>query len=301
MRHTAVLIPLALLAATGACDLDTFRATPLRPPADLMETMHVSRDDLETTRSGLQRADVEVGTGTEATPGRVVVVHYTGRLTNGDTFDSSRKRDEPFSFTLGAGEVIQGWDEGVAGMRVGGKRALVIPPSLGYGGRAGGPIPANSTLVFDVELLEGRCALLAVEVAVHPDRRRDQLARGAGERHEGGEASAGEAQPAGHQRHQRRGAAAEQLPPRAWRRFHDVAGAGDVGRRRDARPPALSAMQVEVDGARRTLGVCAHDQHDIPLPVCTGATVRGAPVERRAPRVRPFGGEDCRSGHGRRS
>ena len=156
MRHTAVLIPLALLAATGACDLDTFRATPLRPPADLMETMHVSRDDLETTRSGLQRADVEVGTGTEATPGRVVVVHYTGRLTNGDTFDSSRKRDEPFSFTLGAGEVIQGWDEGVAGMRVGGKRALVIPPSLGYGGRAVGPIPANSTLVFDVELLEVR-------------------------------------------------------------------------------------------------------------------------------------------------
>jgi FKBP-type peptidyl-prolyl cis-trans isomerase len=156
MRSAAVLLPLALAAAAGACDLDTFRATPLRPPADLMETMHVSRDDLETTRSGLQRADVEVGTGTEATPGRVVVVHYTGRLTNGDTFDSSRKRDQPFSFTLGAGEVIQGWDEGVAGMRVGGKRALVIPPSLGYGARAVGPIPANSTLVFDVELLDVR-------------------------------------------------------------------------------------------------------------------------------------------------
>ena len=156
MRYAVLLTPLAVAAIITGCDLDTFRSTPLRPTADLMETMNVSRDDLETTSSGLQRADVEVGTGTEATPGRVVVVHYTGRLTNGDTFDSSRKRDEPFSFTLGAGEVIRGWDEGVAGMRVGGKRALVIPPALGYGSRPVGPIPANSTLVFDVELLDVR-------------------------------------------------------------------------------------------------------------------------------------------------
>ena len=156
MRYAALLTPLALSAAAAGCNLDTFRTTPLRPAAAQLEMMNVSRDDLETTSSGLQRADVEVGTGAEATPGRVVVVHYTGRLTNGDTFDSSRKRDEPFAFTLGAGEVIRGWDEGVAGMRVGGKRALVIPPQLGYGSRAVGPIPANSTLVFDVELLEVR-------------------------------------------------------------------------------------------------------------------------------------------------
>ena len=156
MRYAAPLTSLAVAVALTGCDLDAFRATPLRPSADLMETINVSRDDLVTTSSGLQRADVEVGTGAEATPGRTVVVHYTGRLTNGDTFDSSRKRDEPFAFTLGAGEVIRGWDEGVAGMRVGGKRALVIPPALGYGNRAVGPIPANSTLVFDVELLEVR-------------------------------------------------------------------------------------------------------------------------------------------------
>lgn len=156
MRYAPIVAPLLLAVALGACDLDTFRTTPLRPSAELMESIDVNPDDLETTSSGLQRADVEVGTGTEATPGRTVVVHYTGRLVNGDTFDSSRRRNEPFTFTLGAGEVIRGWDEGVAGMRVGGKRALVIPPALGYGNRPVGPIPAGSTLVFDVELLDVR-------------------------------------------------------------------------------------------------------------------------------------------------
>ena len=156
MRYAPIVAPLLLAVALGACDLDTFRTTPLRPSAELMESIDVNPDDLETTSSGLQRADVEVGTGTEATPGRTVVVHYTGRLVNGDTFDSSRRRNEPFAFTLGAGEVIRGWDEGVAGMRVGGKRALVIPPELGYGNRPVGPIPAGSTLVFDVELLDVR-------------------------------------------------------------------------------------------------------------------------------------------------
>ena len=98
--------------------------------------------------------DLTVGAGAEATAGKLVTVHYTGTLTNGSTFDSSRNRNRPFSFTLGVGQVIAGWDQGVAGMKVGGKRKLTIPPSLGYGARgAGGVIPPNATLVFDVELL----------------------------------------------------------------------------------------------------------------------------------------------------
>jgi FKBP-type peptidyl-prolyl cis-trans isomerase FkpA len=108
-----------------------------------------------TTSSGLQYWDVTVGTGAQAAPGRTVSVHYTGWLTTGEKFDSSRDRNEPFSFPLGAGQVIKGWDEGVAGMKVGGKRQLKIPADLGYGARgAGGVIPPNATLIFDVELLD---------------------------------------------------------------------------------------------------------------------------------------------------
>lgn len=110
-----------------------------------------------TTVSGLTYTDVAVGTGREAASGNLVTVHYTGWLTNGKKFDSSVDRSEPFSFPLGAGRVIKGWDEGVAGMKVGGKRKLTIPSQLGYGARgAGGVIPPNATLVFDVELLEVR-------------------------------------------------------------------------------------------------------------------------------------------------
>jgi FKBP-type peptidyl-prolyl cis-trans isomerase len=105
------------------------------------------------TPSGLQYLDLVVGTGTEATAGKEVTVHYVGTLTDGKKFDSSRDRNEPFVFTLGAGRVIKGWDEGVAGMKVGGKRKLVIPPDLGYGSRGAGSIPPNSTLIFEVELL----------------------------------------------------------------------------------------------------------------------------------------------------
>jgi FKBP-type peptidyl-prolyl cis-trans isomerase FkpA len=112
----------------------------------------------------LQRQDGRVGTGNEAAAGRQVTVHYTGWLYDGarddhkgTKFDSSRDRNEPFSFRLGAGEVIRGWDEGVAGMKVGGQRTLTIPPDYGYGARgAGGVIPPNATLVFDVELLDVR-------------------------------------------------------------------------------------------------------------------------------------------------
>jgi FKBP-type peptidyl-prolyl cis-trans isomerase len=106
------------------------------------------------TPSGLKYTDIKVGDGAEAKPGQVVDVHYTGWLTNGTKFDSSVDRGKPFSFKLGAGQVIEGWDKGVAGMKVGGKRKLTIPPGLGYGSQSvGGVIPPNSTLVFDVELL----------------------------------------------------------------------------------------------------------------------------------------------------
>lgn len=106
------------------------------------------------TASGLQFEELKVGTGAEAKAGQTVNVHYTGWLTNGTKFDSSLDRGQPFSFGLGAGQVIKGWDEGVAGMKIGGKRKLTIPPDLGYGARgAGGVIPPNSTLVFEVELL----------------------------------------------------------------------------------------------------------------------------------------------------
>ena len=107
-----------------------------------------------TTASGLQYEDIKVGSGATATAGKMVSVHYTGWLTDGSKFDSSKDRNEPFDFNLGAGQVIKGWDEGVQGMQVGGVRKLTIPASLGYGARgAGGVIPPNATLVFEVEFL----------------------------------------------------------------------------------------------------------------------------------------------------
>jgi FKBP-type peptidyl-prolyl cis-trans isomerase FkpA len=107
-----------------------------------------------TTATGLTYEDIDPGTGAVAQAGQRATVHYTGWLKNGQKFDSSKDRDEPFEFMLGAGQVIRGWDEGVAGMKVGGKRRLTIPPALGYGARgAGGVIPPNADLIFEVELL----------------------------------------------------------------------------------------------------------------------------------------------------
>ena len=107
------------------------------------------------TTSGLEYEDIVEGAGASPTTGQTAVVHYVGTLTNGKKFDSSRDRGQPFSFRVGVGEVIQGWDEGVASMKVGGTRKMTIPSALGYGARgAGGVIPPHATLVFEVELIE---------------------------------------------------------------------------------------------------------------------------------------------------
>ncbi len=124
--------------------------TPMESPM----TTAPANDDYTTTESGLKYKDFVVGTGVEPRKGQTVVVDYTGTLTNGRKFDSSRDRGQPFEFKIGVGQVIKGWDEGVGTMRVGGRRELVIPADLAYGSRSvGGVIPANSVLVFDVELL----------------------------------------------------------------------------------------------------------------------------------------------------
>jgi len=140
-----------LLISTVACGGSTPTSEPTEgaPMAD-------------TGVNELQMVDTKVGDGAEARPGRVVRVHYTGWLfdaakgdTRGEKFDSSKDRNEPFEFPLGGGQVIPGWDQGFAGMKVGGTRVLTIPPAMGYGARgAGGVIPPNATLVFEVELLE---------------------------------------------------------------------------------------------------------------------------------------------------
>ncbi|HLU24230.1 MAG TPA: FKBP-type peptidyl-prolyl cis-trans isomerase [Longimicrobiales bacterium] len=123
------------------------------PPAAL----DLDLDAMTATATGLRFRNLAEGSGEPATHGDVVVVHYTGWLLDGTKFDSSRDRDEPFEFQLGTGMVIQGWEEGVAGMMPGGRRQLVIPPDLAYGPRGvPGVIPPNATLVFDVELLEIR-------------------------------------------------------------------------------------------------------------------------------------------------
>lgn len=138
------------------------RATFPLAIAGIIAMTAASAAELVTLPSGLAYRDEVVGTGPEPKAGQKVTVHYTGWLDEGGgkkgkKFDSSRDRNQHFSFTLGAGEVIRGWDEGVASMKTGGKRTLIVPPQLGYGARgAGGVIPPNATLVFDVELFSAR-------------------------------------------------------------------------------------------------------------------------------------------------
>lgn len=122
--------------------------------ASAAESTKAGEKAVITTPSGLKYVDLVEGTGATPKPGDTVFVHYTGTLEDGTKFDSSRDRGRPFQFKIGMGQVIKGWDEGVGSMKVGGQRQLTIPPELGYGARGIGPIPPNSTLLFDVELIK---------------------------------------------------------------------------------------------------------------------------------------------------
>lgn len=147
----------SLLAACGGGDSEGAAVGGEPAEVSYAPELGVSLDQMTRTSSGLYLRDLQPGAGQAAQAGNQVTVHYTGWQPNGEQFDSSRDLGQPFTFTLGAGEVIDGWDEGVQGMRVGGRRSLVVPPALGYGeDGAGGVIPPNATLVFDVELLEMR-------------------------------------------------------------------------------------------------------------------------------------------------
>jgi len=127
----------------------------LPTPTTITPTQEPTQDvTITPMQEELTTEDLKIGTGAEAVAGKTVTVNYKGTLTNGTQFDSSYDRGEPFSFVLGSGFVIKGWDQGVAGMKVGGKRKLTIPPSLGYGAQVAGTIPANSTLIFEIELLK---------------------------------------------------------------------------------------------------------------------------------------------------
>ncbi len=137
---------------TQAQQDERLQAKPGSEAEAMMKQNEVSGDTV-TTPSGLKYIDIKVGDGAMPQTGQMVEVHYTGWLTDGTKFDSSRDRGQPFTFPLGMGRVIKGWDEGVASMKVGGERRLIIPPDLAYGSRPVGAIPPNSTLIFDVDLL----------------------------------------------------------------------------------------------------------------------------------------------------
>lgn len=156
-KHVAIAVFLALVVVALFFFFNSFgvgsfggnQTAPTSGPQEILEELAATG-----TVSSLKTYDILVGEGAEATAGANIVVHYTGVLPDGTVFDSSLNRGEPFVFTLGAGQVIQGWEQGFSGMREGGRRLIAIPPQLGYGANAVGTIPANSTLIFEVELLQ---------------------------------------------------------------------------------------------------------------------------------------------------
>lgn len=151
---TFLMIAVAMTMAMSACTKKSEEPTSTSTQTTEATGTQTSQTAPTTTENKVEIEDVVVGKGAEATNGKSVTVHYTGTLKDGTKFDSSVDRKEPFTFTLGAGQVIKGWEQGIQGMKVGGKRKLTIPPELAYGANAVGAIPANSTLIFDVELLE---------------------------------------------------------------------------------------------------------------------------------------------------
>ncbi len=167
-KNINVAIVLALVVVCfffvlGFFGLDSFTPSVSSTPTENTPSMTNAQtiiDELRTTGTvaDLRIQEITAGTGEGAVVGDTVTVHYTGVLPDGTVFDSSRERGTPFTLTLGENRVIQGWEKGLLGMKVGERRLLAIPPSLGYGAQAIGPIPANSTLIFDVELLEKKSA-----------------------------------------------------------------------------------------------------------------------------------------------
>jgi peptidylprolyl isomerase len=156
-RPTPFIASLALAVLLAACVISEKKPAAPSAPAASQPEEAVDQSKTVTTPSGLKYIDMKVGEGQSPTTGQAVTVHYTGRLANGNKFDSSVDRGQPFTFVIGTGQVIKGWDEGVATMKVGGQRRLIIPPQLGYGSRGfSNVIPPNSELHFDVELLDVR-------------------------------------------------------------------------------------------------------------------------------------------------
>jgi FKBP-type peptidyl-prolyl cis-trans isomerase FkpA len=160
MKLLNLMLACACVVTLNACKAES--TAPKTQTSTTQEKSAMTQNTNTTTVTELQKIDTQVGTGREAEPGFNVTVHYTGWLFDaaaeghkGKKFDSSLDRNQPFNFFLGGGQVIQGWDEGFAGMKIGGKRTLVIPSEMGYGARgAGGAIPPNAALIFDVELLD---------------------------------------------------------------------------------------------------------------------------------------------------
>ncbi len=149
---SAIIVFVVIVAAgTGLMYVSAKTSSSNATPTPTQQQNSSSTSTADTKK--LQITDEKVGTGPAAKKGDTVTVNYVGTLMNGKQFDSSYSRNQPFTFTIGAGQVIKGWDLGVVGMKVGGKRKLVIPPDLGYGSTAQGSIPANSTLIFEIELL----------------------------------------------------------------------------------------------------------------------------------------------------